>query len=756
MILRFSLFFLLFTTLLTAQTQLPLIPYPKEIKMGEGSFTINNKTIIQADEKSFEAKYLQEVIKQRTGLNLIIATSSQSSSKIIFSVGIIEEMRSFEEWYKLSISKNELIINAVETNGIFYGIQTLLQLIPTEKKESFSLPCLEIRDEPKYSWRGMHLDVSRHFFPAAFIKNYIDYMAMYKMNTFHWHLTDDQGWRIEIKKYPKLTEIGAWRKGSMVGHYRDQKFDSIPYGGFYTQEEIKEIVAYAEERQITVVPEIEMPGHAVAALAAYPEYSCTGGPFEVAQKWGILEDVYCPKEETFEFLQNVLTEVIKLFPSNYIHIGGDECPKTRWKNCPHCQALIKKEGLKDEHELQSYFIKRIEKFLNSKGRQIIGWDEILEGGLAPNAAVMSWRGTKGGIAAAKEHHNVVMTPSSHCYFDHYQGDSRTEPVAIGGYTPIEKVYAYNPTPKDLSEEEAKYILGAQANLWTEYVNSPKHAEYMMMPRMMALAEVVWGTSVPDNYKAFQDRLLVHFSSLDKMGVNYSKALFEITTKVSPSADYNGVLFSLKSAYDNSGIRYTTDGNEPTINSATYSNPITIKESGIVKATYFENGKQKSNTIQQTFFISKATGKAIVLKTPPNESYSTGGAFTLVDGIRGDVTKHGKDWLGFWGKDLEAVIDLGKTEMISKISVDVLSSESSWIYYPKNIEILISDNGIDFKSMQQISSAEIATRKGIVVFDVKKENTRYVKVIAQNVGKIADGKEGAGSNAWLFVGEIMVD
>ena len=345
---------------------------------------------------------------------------------------------------------------------------------------------------------------------------------MYKMNTFHWHLTDDQGWRIEIKKYPKLTEIGAYRNGSMVGHYSDQKFDDKRYGGFYTQDDIKEIVAYANQRHITVVPEIEMPGHAVAALAAYPEYSCTGGPFEVGKIWGVLDDVFCPKDETFTFLENILSEVIDLFPSKYIHIGGDECPKVRWKACPKCQQRMKTENLKDEHELQSYFIQRIEKFVNAKGRKIIGWDEILEGGLAPNAAVMSWRGTEGGIAAAKEKHYVVMSPGSHCYFDHYQGEPKNEPIAFGGYTPVEKVYSFNPTPKELSADEAQYILGAQANLWTEYIETPSHVEYMIFPRMLALSEVVWGTSNPEKLADFQNRMIQHFDIFDKKGINYSK------------------------------------------------------------------------------------------------------------------------------------------------------------------------------------------------------------------------------------------
>ena len=738
-----------------AQNTLPLIPQPKDLKQHSGIFTLNQGTIILIgnSESDSEIQLFNQFLESNYGFELVTTNNSKSPINTI-QIQVEQPKSNASGSYQLDIEVQHIRILAQSNLGLFYAFQTLQQLLPLSKSSEFVLPCLTIKDEPKYAWRGMHLDVCRHFFPKEFIKKYIDYLVMYKMNTFHWHLTDDQGWRIEIKKYPKLTEVGAFRKGSMIGHYTEQKFDDKPYGGFYTQEDIKEIVAYAKVRHITVVPEIEMPGHAVAALASYPELSCTGGPFEVALQWGVLDDVFCPKESTFTFLENVLTEVMALFPSEIIHIGGDESPKIRWKNCSHCQALIKKEGLKDEHELQSYFIKRIEKFLNSKGRRIIGWDEILEGGLAPNAAVMSWRGTEGGIAAAKQKHYVVMTPGSHCYFDHYQGDPKNEPVAIGGYTTVEKVYSLEPTPKELSEEEAKYILGAQGNLWTEYINTPQHAEYMLMPRMAALAEVVWGTSEPSNYQDFQNRLIQHFSVYDKKGINYSRSIFEVTSKVSPSDKGNGVLFSLKSA--NNGIRYTTDGTLPDARSKPYKTPIAITKSQTVKAAYFENGKQKSAVIEQPFFISKSTGKKIVLTHPPHENYAIGGSFTLVDGMRGNMEKYGRDWIGFWGKDLEATIDLGKKQTFSKVTVDVLRSEGSWIYYPKYVEVLISNDGKDFKSMQKVSSEEIVEMKGVVTVEFKKQKAKFVKVMAPNAGKIPDGKPGAGSSCWLFVDEIVIE
>lgn len=750
-----TLFFCVMATIAFAQKSLPLIPQPKNIESSNESFEIDASVVIQTNNKnSFEALYLKELIKNEFGLELKISDQFINTKLIQLNIAIPDTVQFNKERYSLDISPKRILIYANANQGIFYGIQTLQQLFPVKKDRPFKISCVKISDEPKYAWRGMHLDVSRHFFPKDFIKKYIDYLVMYKMNTFHWHLTDDQGWRIEIKKYPKLTDVGAWRKGSMVGHYNDQKFDDVSYGGFYTQEDIKEIIAYAEARHITVVPEIEMPGHAVAALASYPEFSCTGRRFEVAKIWGVLDDVFCPKEETFHFLEDVLTEVMALFPSDYIHIGGDECPKVRWKNCSHCQSLIQQEGLKDEHELQSYFIKRIERFVNSKGKKIIGWDEILEGGLAPNAAVMSWRGTEGGIAAAKQKHYVVMTPCSHCYFDHYQGEPKNEPVAIGGYTSVEKVYSLEPTPAVLSKEEGKYILGAQANLWSEYISTPEHVEYMIMPRMAALAEVVWGTSNPVNYKDFQNRLIQHFSVYDKKGINYSRSIFEVTSKVSPSQNGKGVLFSLKSA--NEGIRYTIDGTNPNEASMLYEKPINISKSQTVKAAYFENGKQKSAVIEQPFFISKSTGKNIDLVHQPHENYSIGGSFTLVDGMRGNMAKYGRDWIGFLGKDLEATIHLDKNAKVSKVTVDVLQNDGSWIYYPKYLEVQLSKDGKNFKSVGKITEDEIVKMKGVVNVMFNKQEAKFIKVIAPNAGKIPEGKPGAGSSCWLFVDEIVVE
>ncbi|MFN3753204.1 family 20 glycosylhydrolase [Flavobacterium sp.] len=752
---KFAFFLLLFFNLAFSQNSLPLIPQPTQMQVVSGYFDLTAETVIIAESNSFEANYLKEIIKQQLGLDLKISLSSEAKSKIKLTLEFMETDDK-NEFYALSVAQDKIEIRAVKANGFFYGIQTLLQLLPSENDTAIKIPCLNIFDDPKYKWRGMHLDCARHFFSVDFIKKYIDYLAMYKFNTFHWHLTDDQGWRIEIKQYPKLTEVGAWRNGSMVGHYNEQKYDTIRYGGFYTQDQIKEVIAYAKQRHITVVPEIEMPGHAVAALAAYPQYSCTGGPFEVGKQWGVLDDVFCPKEETFTFLENILSEVIALFPSQYIHIGGDECPKTRWKNCPHCQNLMKAKGLKDEHELQSYFIQRIEKFVNSKGRKIIGWDEILEGGLAPNAAVMSWRGTEGGIVAAKQNHYVVMSPGSHCYFDHYQGNPKNEPLAFGGFTPVEKVYSFNPTPKELSTEETKYILGAQANVWTEYIETTRQVEYMIFPRMMALSEVLWGTSNPEKYIDFEKRMIQHFSVLDRKGINYSKAIFEISSEVMPKPGGNGVLYLLKTNQQPNGIHYTTDGTNPTAQSKIYNQPLEITKSQTIKSAYFENDLAKSNLAEQSFFIHKATSQLVSLQNQPNGNYAKGGGFTLVDGIKGDKAKFGQHWLGFSGTDLNATIDLGSKQKINKLSVGLLSSPSSWIYFPKKVTFQVSENMTQFETVGTFSSEEIQKANGQVELKCNHKNIQFVKVTVENFGTIPDGQPGAGNKAWLFADEITVE
>ena len=497
-----------------------IVPQPQSMKVDSGANVLIPGLSIIADspEANKAAETLQTMLAAIGWESNITANRSNGNFiKLVHQT----DADSNPESYTLTVAAG-VEITAPGEQGLFYGIQSLLQLLPQDGKGA-QLPNITIEDSPRFPYRGMHLDVCRHFFPVEFIKKYLDLMAFYKMNTFHWHLTEDQGWRIEIKKYPKLVEVGSKRKETILEKNFDPYVgDGIPHEGYYTQEQIKEIVAYAAERQITVIPEIEMPGHSMAALAAYPALGCTPGPFEVGTKWGVYEDIYCPSEETFEFLENVLTEVIDLFPSEYIHIGGDEAPKKAWKESALAQEVIRRQGLKDEFELQSYFIKRIEKFLLSKGRKLIGWDEILEGGLAPEATVMSWRGEKGGIEAAKEGHDVIMTPNDICYLDHYQGDSETEPLAIGGFTSMEDIYTYEPVPAELSEEKAHHVLGAQGNVWTEYMKTSDHVEYMVFPRMLALSETVWTKKENKDWQNFQNKLPAQYKLLESKGVNYRK------------------------------------------------------------------------------------------------------------------------------------------------------------------------------------------------------------------------------------------
>ncbi len=513
-----------------------IIPKPLQLEPSQGRFLVQEKTVIVGDSSlTNELNYLSNMLQLGSGYAINTSNERTDEQKKNSITLLLDPSLPSEESYTLRVTYDQIVIAGKTATGIFYGIQSLRQLMPATieadsgNKTPLTIPAVLIEDQPTYVYRGMHLDVGRHFFPVDFIKKYIDLIAMHKMNTFHWHLTEDQGWRIEIKKYPKLTEIGSQRKETILEkNFNPYIGDGKPYGGFYTQEEIKEIVAYATSRHITVIPEIELPGHSLAAIASYPELGNTGQTHEVGTRWGVYDQIYAPKEATFAFLEDVLTEVIALFPSKLIHIGGDEAPKKEWKESDYAQEVIKREGLKDEHELQSYFIKRIEKFLNSKGRDIIGWDEILEGGLAPNATVMSWRGIQGGIDAARMQHNVIMTPGSHCYFDHYQVDKDAqseEPLAIGGYTSVEKVYSYQPTPEELSPDLQKYILGAQGNVWTEYILNSDHVEYMVLPRMTALSEVLWTSPASKDWDDFKERLQHLKNRYDTMELNYAPHVF---------------------------------------------------------------------------------------------------------------------------------------------------------------------------------------------------------------------------------------
>jgi hexosaminidase len=502
-----------------------IIPQPVSVKQAGGKFIITAKTVIVTKDAEEEkaADFFNAYLQSVYGFKLEKGSSTKKNYIQLNTKKFIQKPSS--DAYTLMVTSSGVTITGDTYAGTFYGIQSLIQLLPVTKSAILNIPAVTITDAPRFNYRGMMLDVGRHFFPLPVVKKFIDYIALHKMNYFHWHLTDDQGWRIEIKKYPRLTEIGSTRNNTIIGHYPGTGNDNTPHGGFYTQDEIREVVQYAADRFITVVPEIEMPGHAEAALTAYNWLGCPGtGPYKVEGTWGVFNNVFCAgKDSTFQFLQDVIDEVLELFPSPYIHVGGDECPKTNWKKCPLCQARIKAEGLKDEHGLQSYFVHRMEKYINSKGRKIIGWDEILEGGLAPNATVMSWRGEEGGIDAAKQNHDVVMTPGGWVYFDHAQVE-KDDSLTIGGFLPLGKVYGYEPIPKELNAEQAKHVLGGQANLWTEYITNLPKIEYMIFPRMSALSEVLWSPKNQRNWKLFLPRLQRQYKRYDLWKTNYSKAV----------------------------------------------------------------------------------------------------------------------------------------------------------------------------------------------------------------------------------------
>lgn len=555
-----------------------IVPAPVSVKKASGEFILSNQTTLLADSLNNKAiNFFTQYLHSKLMLHNEVKLNSGESiaNSVVFTEKGTEGLP--DQGYRLTITPQQIIV-AGKGAGLFYGIQTLLQLIPVDHGAAIKLPCVQIEDYPRFGYRGFMLDVCRHFFSVEFVKKTIDMMAYYKLNNFHWHLTDDQGWRIEIKKYPRLTEIGSQRAQTVIGNYHDrtpQQFDNTPYGGYYTQDQIREVVKYAADRYITVVPEVEMPGHSMAALAAYPELSCDPNkPYKVYETWGVVRDVYCPSDKTFDFLQDVLTEVMELFPSKYIHIGGDEVPKEAWKSSAFCQKLIKKLKLKNEEELQSYFIQRIEKFVNSKGRSIIGWDEILEGGLSPNATVMSWRGEEGGIAAARQSHSVIMTPSSGgLYLDHAQSHAG-EPVGIGGYTPLSATYSYNPTPAVLTADQQKFIMGVQANLWTEYIPTEPKAEYMLYPRLLALSEVAWTPLANKNFKDFSEvRLPGQLAFLDKNNYNY-RVPSVIGTQQDTIMFGSSLNVALKSPVAGAKVFYTIDSYTPRETDIEFNSPVT--------------------------------------------------------------------------------------------------------------------------------------------------------------------------------------
>ena len=572
------------------------IPQPVSVVSSQGEFPFSLSLKIVSDkEQSENADYLNHYLAK---YYMVRPMMDERIKKYIAlrNTGIQTDNTIYHlDEYSLVVTTDSIVITG-STSGVFYGMQTFLQMLPAESQMNFGIQCVKVHDYPRFNWRGMHLDCARHFFSVEFVKKYIDMMAYYKFNTFHWHLTDDQGWRIEIKQYPKLTEIGGTRKETMVAkNFSPYIGDKTPYSGFYTQEQIKEIVNYATKRHITIVPEIEMPGHSVAAIASYPELACFGNNFEVWTQWGVTDVVLCPTDEVFLFYENVLSEVISLFPGEYIHIGGDEVPDAHWKKSKQVTELMTSEGLKTYAEVEAYFINHIEKFLIANGKKMIGWDEILEGGVSNSAAIMSWRGTDGGIAAAKHGNYAVMTPGDYCYFDHCQSKSADEPLCIGGFLSLNKVYEYEPVPSELKPEEQKFILGAQANVWTEYISTNEQVEYMIFPRMLALSEVLWSVKETRNWDLFVARIQYHFGLLDFRGINYREPEPEVQLR---PLEANSFMLGITCLNRNADIYYTVDGSKPTSSSNLYTEPkqISIVPGQKLKAISISKSGKKSITV----------------------------------------------------------------------------------------------------------------------------------------------------------------
>ena len=729
-----ALLLLMFPLLFVAQ-QNTILPHPVVFKSMPGSIQLDGS--LSLDFSSLSSTLLQQLKTTCDYYHNLPLIDVKEKPLIIFKKIQNVPLDSY------SINVNgQIIITYSSPKACYYAFHSLMQLIQ-KNTEGLFIKNGFVDDYSKFQWRGMHLDVARHFFQLEEIKQFLDVMAVYKFTTFHWHLTDDQGWRIEIKKYPKLTDIGAWRDSTVENHFTTspRTYKVERYGGFYTQEQIKEIVQYAAQRNITVVPEIEMPGHARAALAAYPNYSCKGIQQEVPGLWGIFDDIFCSKEESILFLQDILSEIIPLFPSKYIHIGGDEAPKTRWKKCDKCQAIMKENHLKDEHELQSYFIQRMDKYLMSQGKKLIGWDEILEGGLSPNAAVMSWRGFEGGIEAAKLGHEVVMSPGSHCYFDHYQGKGNEEPLAIGGFTNLEKVFDFNPVSPKMSRENASYVLGGQANLWTEYIPSFNQLMYMAFPRAIALSEALW-CSEKTTYDAFEKTLIdSHFPLLKKKGINFSQTILKpkITFKRTPK----GV--ALKIASNSATEAFTLNQNNEFIGAAEF-NIDRVNKTNPIRYQFVSN----ETGIDRTIVILKnpCLGVPVTYITKPSDRYNSGD-LTLVDGQFGARPWKGHEWIGFDTSVVVIEIDLLKKQKIDSLQISFLNDENSWIHLPVAIEFENSKTNLGFGFTQY----PCFVNEKQVVFIGKK--MRKFRITIKTLDKIPLGMPGEGNQPWLFIDEISI-
>ena len=739
-----------------------IIPLPNEITNGSGklTFTPGAEFQIQNTDSAFSnvADQLQDYLIQKYQLKPL------AHAKLV--VAFEKTDLSNPEAYRLSVAGNKITIQASAPNGVFYAFQTLRQMLPSQKvyqsDQKAELKSVEISDAPRFGYRGTHLDVARHFVTADSVKRFIDILAMHKMNTFHWHLTDDQGWRLEIKKYPELTEKGSKRKRTVIGR-NSLQYDTIPHGGFYTQDEVRDIVDYASKRYITVVPEVDLPGHMLAALATFPELGCTGKGYEVSEKWGVFEDVLCAgNPKTLPFIYDIFDEVLTLFPSHYIHVGGDECPKDKWEDCPKCQSKIRQLGLKDdsvhtaEQKLQSFITQSVEEYLNEHGRSLVGWDEILEGGISPNATLMAWRGSNYAFEAAKLGNKAILCPNRYYYLDYYQSeDIDGEPLAIGGCSTIEQVYNYQPVEDSIPLSVKSMILGIQANLWAEYVKNFNHAEYMLLPRLAAVSETAWSNS-PKNMNSFLDRLSSLTDRYDEESYNYGKHIFDVRKKLIRDTVSNTQLLEL-SSLGNGRIYYTSDGSEPTENSLLYKNAIPIDKSMEIRACVYRNGK-KTKTLKQNYSFNKATLKPIVLNKKSYPDYTFNGANLLNDGLTGEKNYRSGYWLGYNGEDLSATIDLENISSISKLELGTLVSTADWIFRPVSIVISVSNDGNEYKTIKD----HILPESESDVFEIERHSlmfdpidARYVRIDVFSLRNIPDWHPAKGKPAFIFVDEISI-
>ena len=750
-----------------------IFPYPQSVELSERNFIFTSSTTLQDKTKdpavAIHLQWFQSLLYDNASILLTPAGKKKSESRII--VQFTKDKTLPEEGYLLKITPEEIVLQAVKASGVLYGLHTLLQLFPpiiytvSQTEEEWTLPCLDIRDFPAFGWRGVMLDCSRHFFSIDYLHQLVDNLSMHKMNKLHLHLVDDQGWRLEIKKYPLLTEVGAWRLNREAKPWDQREVvpeeEETKYGGFYTQDQIRELVIYANNKHIEIIPEIEMPAHVLSALAAYPEYACAEGPFTVPSgAYWPNETIYCAgNEKTYTFLEDVLNEVIALFPSPYIHIGGDEAVHTQWHTCPLCQEKMKEENLPSESALQSYFLQRIAKFLQSKQKKLIGWDEIMEGGTIPEATIMAWRSIDKGVEAIKAGYNVILSPTSNCYFNFYQGQPDDEPESYKAILPLENVYSFTPIPEGLTDEEAKHILGAQANLWTEYIDSPETANYMLFPRLCALAEVVWTANPEREYVAMRKRLITHLLRLENLGVSACRSAYPVISTIEIHPEERTLLVQLSTDLEGMDIRYTLNDSTPDTTVRIYTEPLVIRQSTILKAALFLNDVRIGKITTIPFRMHLGAGKSVNFMYQPDPRYACNN-MGLVDGIRGSNFHFDTNWTGFLEKDLIGIIDLNTRKTINRLSAGFLQDSDQGIFMPTRVEFSVSEDGIEYFSIGSAINFIPQKQRGPVrkefTMSCTQTHIQFIKVHATNIVVCPDWHPAAGKPALIFCDEVIVE